>query len=79
MREFAPRAQKLSFEDLGSEFELNGETVRLIELGEAEYLASIPGGDAAHGTIYDGLFDRLDQVNEQRGRPWRDVHDIWQW
>lgn len=55
------------------------DTVRLLDLGQKEYLASIPGGDAAHGTIYDGLFDRLDELNEQRGRPWRDVHDIWQW
>jgi hypothetical protein len=55
------------------------ETVRLLELGEAEYMAAIPRADTAHGSIYDGLFERLDDVNEQRGRPWRDVHDIWQW
>jgi hypothetical protein len=55
------------------------ETVRLLDLGEAEYMASIPEGEAAHGSVYDGLFDRLEEVNEQRGRPWRDVHDIWQW
>jgi hypothetical protein len=55
------------------------ETVRLLELGEKEYLRSIPERDDAHASIYDVLFDRLDQVNEQRGRPWRDVHDIWQW
>jgi hypothetical protein len=55
------------------------ETVRLLELGEAEYLASIPKRDDAHGSIYDGLFERLDEQNERRGRPWRDVHDIWQW
>jgi hypothetical protein len=55
------------------------ETVRLLDLGEAEYLASIPKRDDAHGSIYDGLFERLDETNEQRGRPWRDVHDIWQW
>ena len=55
------------------------ETVRLLELGEQEYLASIPKSQPGHGNIYDGLFERLDQINEQRGRPWRDVHDIWQW
>jgi hypothetical protein len=55
------------------------DTVRLLELGEHEYLRSIPERDDAHAAIYDGLFDRLDQLNEQRGRPWRDVHDIWQW
>lgn len=55
------------------------ETVRLLELGEQEYMAAIPEGEAAHGSVYDGLFARLDETNEQRGRPWRDVHDIWQW
>ena len=55
------------------------ETVRLLDLGEQEYMAAIPEDEAAHGSVYDGLFDRLDETNEQRGRPWRDVHDIWQW
>ena len=55
------------------------ETVRLLELGEERYMAALPKDSAAHGSIYDGLFARLDEVNEQRGRPWRDVHDIWQW
>jgi hypothetical protein len=55
------------------------ETVRLLELGEAAYVAAIPEDEAAHGSVYDGLFERLDEINEQRGRPWRNVHDIWQW
>jgi hypothetical protein len=55
------------------------ETVRLLDLGEADYMAAIPEGEAAHGSVYDGLFGRLDEINEQRRRPWRDVHDIWQW
>jgi hypothetical protein len=55
------------------------ETIRLLDLGEDEYMASIPHVEPGHGTIYDGLFERLDEVNPQRGRPWRDVHDIWQW
>jgi hypothetical protein len=54
-------------------------TIRLLDLGEAEYLAAIPKRDDAHGSIYDGLFGRLDEINVQRDRPWRDVHDIWQW
>lgn len=58
----------------------NGEdTLRLLDLGEREYLSAIPRGEPGHGNIYDDLFARLDEVNEQRGRPWRDVHDIWQW
>ncbi len=55
------------------------ETIRLLDLGEAGYLDAIPKREDAHGSIYDGLFERLDDLNEQRGRRWRDVHDIWQW
>jgi predicted RecB family endonuclease len=55
------------------------ETVRLLELGEDEYLRAIPRAEPGHGDIYDGLFARLDELNARRGRPWRDVHDIWQW
>ncbi|HEX8105082.1 MAG TPA: hypothetical protein VF533_20850 [Solirubrobacteraceae bacterium] len=51
-------------------------TVRLLDLGEAAYLAAVPSAGEA---VYDGLFARLDEPNERRGRPWRDVHDIWQW
>jgi hypothetical protein len=54
-------------------------TIRLLDLGERDYRAAIPEGETAHGSVYDGLFGRLDEVNEQRGRPWHDVHDIWQW
>jgi hypothetical protein len=50
-------------------------TVRLISLGREEYLASVPPEP-----IHDALFDRLDEPHPGRGgRPWRDVHDVWQW
>ena len=49
-------------------------SVRLLDLGEAEYLASVPEQD-----IHEGLFARLDEIHPRRQRPWRDVHDIWQW
>jgi hypothetical protein len=51
-----------------------GETVRLLELGEERYLELV-----CEQEIHQGLFDRLDELNAQRGRLWRDVHDIWQW
>jgi hypothetical protein len=51
-----------------------GETVRLVDLGRERYLELVPRLD-----LHDALFDRLDEVNERRGRPWRDVHDVWQW
>lgn len=50
------------------------ETIRLLDLGEQDYLATVPADET-----YAGLFDRLDDLNPRRGRPWRDVHDIWQW
>jgi hypothetical protein len=49
-------------------------SVRLLDLGEERYLATVPA-QATH----DGLFERLDEINPRRNRPWRDVHDIWQW
>ncbi|HEY5318685.1 MAG TPA: class I SAM-dependent methyltransferase [Solirubrobacteraceae bacterium] len=51
-----------------------GTSVRLLDLGEERYLATVPGQDT-----HEGLFARLDEINPRRGRPWRDVHDIWQW
>ena len=55
------------------------DVTRLLELGEQEYLARVPSGDVGADSVYHGLWDRLDEVNPRRGRPWRDVHDIWQW
>ena len=73
---YAPRVQAFGI----VQPQWNGpETIRLLDLGERDYLAAIPAGDMSHGSIYNGLFARLDEINEQRGRPWRDVHDIWQW
>jgi hypothetical protein len=50
------------------------KTTRLIDLGRDEYVSIVP-----KLALHDSLFDRLDEVNEDRGRPWRDVHDVWQW
>ena len=50
------------------------ETVRLLDMGRTAYLESVPM-PAFHGPI----LDKLDELNERRGRPWRDCHDIWQW
>jgi hypothetical protein len=52
------------------------ETIRLLDLGEREYLSVVPASD---GGPYEGLFSKLDTINPRRQRPWRDVHDIWQW
>jgi phosphoenolpyruvate synthase/pyruvate phosphate dikinase len=49
-------------------------TVRLLDLGKDEYLASVPVQE-----IHHELFAGLDEMNPKRSRLWRDVHDVWQW
>jgi hypothetical protein len=51
-----------------------GRTERLLDLGEREYLASVPEIE-----FHSKALAHLDEINPERGRPWRDVHDIWQW
>ncbi len=48
--------------------------VRLVELGEDRYRAAVPDEPNARA-----LFDRLDEIHPRYGRPWRDVHEVWQW
>jgi hypothetical protein len=50
------------------------ETVRLLDLGYEKYLRTVPLPD-----FHRSIMDKLDELNPERGRPWRDVHDIWQW
>jgi hypothetical protein len=50
------------------------ETIRLLDLGRDEYLRVVPLSE-----FHAPILERLDEMNERRGRPWRDVHDIWQW
>ncbi|HWF51784.1 MAG TPA: hypothetical protein VG294_14185 [Solirubrobacteraceae bacterium] len=49
-------------------------SIRLLDLGEERYRATVPAQDT-----HEGLFARLEEINPRRGRRWRDVHDIWQW
>ena len=50
------------------------ETVRLVDLGRTEYEASVPDLET-----HRSLFDRLDERHPDQERPWRDVHEVWQW
>jgi hypothetical protein len=52
-------------------------TVRLLDLGEAEYFKNVPHRPSEEP--YTTLFQKLDEINPQHQRPWRDVHNIWQW
>jgi hypothetical protein len=51
------------------------QTIRLLDLGEERYLSEVP----SEAPTYRGLFQRLDEINPKHQRPWRDVHNIWQW
>jgi hypothetical protein len=50
------------------------ETIRLLELGAQEYVDAVPEKE-----FHRAALEKLDEINPDRGRPWRDVHDIWQW
>jgi len=49
-------------------------TLRLPDLPRDEYLDLVP--DQENHRL---LHARLDEQHPERGRPWRDVHDVWQW
>jgi len=72
LRRYAPQAQ--AFAIVNPMYDAAPQTVRLLDLGEEHYRRSVPPQDNL-----DGLFSRLDERNPQRGRRWRDVHDVWQW
>lgn len=52
-------------------------TVRLLDLGEEEYFKNIPHDRTEKP--YDDLFQKLEEEHSNYGRPWRDIHHIWQW
>ncbi len=54
-----------------------GRAVRLLDLGREEYFKNVP--HSPNEPLYKDLFDRLDTIHPQHQRPWRDVHNIWQW
>lgn len=54
-----------------------GSNVRLLDLGEKEYFRNVPHNPRQEN--YKDLFARLDEIHPDHGRPWRDVHHIWQW
>lgn len=73
LRRYAPHTQ--AFAIVQPTWDGTDETVRLLDLGEERYRAVVP----PQGAVIDGLFEHLDEINPKRGRPWRDVHDVWQW
>ncbi len=56
---------------------LGPKTVRLLDLGEEEYFRNVP--HPREQEPYASLFQRLDQLHPEHKRPYRDIHNIWQW
>jgi hypothetical protein len=72
---YAPQAQCLVISN--PQWVHSNRTVRLLELGEEEYFKNVPHNRAE--APYDNLFQKLNQKHPDHGRPWKDVHHIWQW
>jgi hypothetical protein len=52
-------------------------SVRLLDLGRDEYFENVP--HSPDHPQYSDLFDKMDEIHPQHNRPWRDIHNIWQW
>jgi len=52
-------------------------TVRLLDLGHEEYFKILPF--ARKRPLYQELFTKLDEIHPEHKRPWRDIHNVWQW
>jgi hypothetical protein len=69
---YAPSAR--CFAIVNPQWTGSNATVRLLDLGEAEYRAVVPPQ-----RNLDGILSRLDEHNERHDRPYRDIFEIWQW
>ncbi len=72
---YAPNARYVAI--LNQQFTGSKSTVRLLDLGPEEYFKNVPR-DPMDGPYRD-LFGKLDEIHPEHNRPWRDVHNIWQW
>jgi hypothetical protein len=52
-------------------------TIRLLERGLDEYFRLVPFD--RHREVYRDLVEHFDEIHPRYGRPWRDVHNVWQW
>jgi len=52
-------------------------SIRLLDLGKEEYLELLPF--ARRKPLYQELFNKPDEINPEHNRPWRDIHNVWQW
>ena len=72
---YAPHAKH--FLILNQQFTGAEHTVRLLNLGEDGYFENVPHD--RNEPPYDSIFQKLDEIHPQHQRPYRDIHNIWQW
>ncbi len=71
---YAPRAQYMA---IFNQQYLRNQTHRLLDLGREEYFRLVPRDP--ENSVYCNLFDKLDEFHPEHQRPWRHIHNIWQW
>jgi glycosyltransferase involved in cell wall biosynthesis len=54
------------------------KTVRLMDLSKEEYYNIVPINEEAN-LIIDEVFDKKDEINPSHKKPWKDIHNVWQW
>jgi len=52
-------------------------TVRFLDLGEEEFFRHVP--HSRDDPEFAKLFEKLDEIHPKYARPYRDIHNIWQW
>jgi hypothetical protein len=72
LRLYAPLTR--AFLVVNPQFTIGEHTVRLVDLGRERYLQLVP--DLPR---HREVWEQIDAFDESRGRPHRDVHEIWQW
>jgi hypothetical protein len=75
LRMYAPNARIfLIFNQQYTDF---GETTRLVDLSKDEYFRNVP--HPRNEEPYKTYFQDLDAIHPDHNRPYRDIHNIWQW
>jgi len=69
--------QTACFVIFNQQWTASDRTVRLLDLGREEYFRNVP--HAPEHPTYRALFEKMHEMHPQHGRPWRDIHNVWQW
>jgi hypothetical protein len=72
---YAPRTS--CFIIYNPQFTAARRTVRLLDLVPDEYFKNVP--HTREEEPYRQLFEQMSDVHPQHQRPWRDIHNVWQW